>query len=233
MNLKKWLLAAAISTFSATVMAQGWFNGNGRVYLSLTVANGQTYNLAPNQFNYNDSTGWYREDGLHIRNNSVYVVGEIPVETSTLGGYNFNSFYFFSAPNYGKIVAAVLRIPTYTVATNAELSLYDVGTAENIVQIGNAEGSSVGKSIFDDLGSGQLLGQAPTIGIMDYSPIQVVFNSVGLDYLNSFSPSSVIGIGASFTHFDITPVPEPSTYAMMLAGLGLLGLVRCRKQQQA
>lgn len=30
-----------------------------------------------------------------------------------------------------------------------------------------------------------------------------------------------------------TPIPEPETYAMMLAGLGLLGLARRRRQAQA
>jgi len=40
-------------------------------------------------------------------------------------------------------------------------------------------------------------------------------------------------IAMTVTQVPVTPVPEPETYAMMLAGLGLLGLVRRRKQQQA
>ena len=35
------------------------------------------------------------------------------------------------------------------------------------------------------------------------------------------------------TQFDVTPVPEPETYAMMLAGLGLLGFVARRRKQSA
>jgi len=31
----------------------------------------------------------------------------------------------------------------------------------------------------------------------------------------------------------LTPVPEPSTYAMMIAGIGLLGFMARRRQRQA
>ena len=37
---------------------------------------------------------------------------------------------------------------------------------------------------------------------------------------------------ADFAHV-MVPVPEPETYAMMLAGLGLLGLAQRRRKQQA
>ena len=35
------------------------------------------------------------------------------------------------------------------------------------------------------------------------------------------------------TDYTLAPVPEPETYAMLLAGLGLLGLARRRKQAVA
>jgi hypothetical protein len=34
------------------------------------------------------------------------------------------------------------------------------------------------------------------------------------------------------TQITITPVPEPETYAMFLAGLGLMGAVARRRKQQ-
>jgi hypothetical protein len=37
----------------------------------------------------------------------------------------------------------------------------------------------------------------------------------------------------TYASTNVAPVPEPETYAMMLAGLGLLGLVRRRKQKAA
>ena len=51
-----------------------------------------------------------------------------------------------------------------------------------------------------------------------------------------FIDDSSTGAGMAYDHFDFTtaPVPEPETYAMMLAGLGLLGVAaRRRKQRQA
>lgn len=43
------------------------------------------------------------------------------------------------------------------------------------------------------------------------------------------------GVGASFqiyTNPAVNPIPEPETYAMMLAGLGLMGLVARRRKQK-
>ncbi len=51
-----------------------------------------------------------------------------------------------------------------------------------------------------------------------------------------FIDDSSTGAGFAYDGFNFTsaaPVPEPETYAMMLAGLGLLGLARRRKQKQS
>jgi hypothetical protein len=65
------------------------------------------------------------------------------------------------------------------------------------------------------------------------------------DITNSYSRGNVFGLLGyqSFPDYDFTfrtyayentaPIPEPETYAMMLAGLGLLGLARRRKQKAA
>lgn len=51
---------------------------------------------------------------------------------------------------------------------------------------------------------------------------------------NSWIPTPSIGpVDFGFrTYVDVAPVPEPETYAMMLAGLGLLGFVARRRKQQ-
>ena len=38
------------------------------------------------------------------------------------------------------------------------------------------------------------------------------------------------GMAAYAVQMDVTPVPEPETYALMLAGLGLLGLIARRRK---
>jgi len=55
-----------------------------------------------------------------------------------------------------------------------------------------------------------------------------VLTFVAFDALNNASTTS-----STLTLSDVAPVPEPETYAMMLAGLGLLGFMRRRKQLPA
>ena len=52
--------------------------------------------------------------------------------------------------------------------------------------------------------------------------------------INIFDDLSPFGSGKGYVGVFAIPVPEPETYAMMLAGLGLMGFVaRRRKQKEA
>jgi len=42
----------------------------------------------------------------------------------------------------------------------------------------------------------------------------------------------VDGDGGTFNSFRVTPVPEPESYAMLLAGLGLVGTIAIRRRNQ-
>jgi choice-of-anchor C domain-containing protein len=48
----------------------------------------------------------------------------------------------------------------------------------------------------------------------------------------SFTSTTDGNAGIALDNITITPVPEPETYAMMLAGLGLLGVVARRRKQK-
>jgi hypothetical protein len=50
-------------------------------------------------------------------------------------------------------------------------------------------------------------------------------------YAYTFTGTYTIGEATGSATFNITPVPEPETYAMMLAGLGLLGFMARRRKQ--
>ena len=59
----------------------------------------------------------------------------------------------------------------------------------------------------------------------------VRFQGVGADKILSLTFSNVPAVNAfEVTNFTITPVPEPETYALMLAGLGAVGFVARRRK---
>ena len=43
---------------------------------------------------------------------------------------------------------------------------------------------------------------------------------------------NVAGFGAAFAQYTVTAVPEPETYAMLLAGLGLMGTIARRRKNK-
>lgn len=57
--------------------------------------------------------------------------------------------------------------------------------------------------------------------------------TAGSDYWVTVDGSSNGASGEYRLDFSLAPVPEPETYAMLLAGLGLLGVVARRRKQQA
>jgi hypothetical protein len=69
------------------------------------------------------------------------------------------------------------------------------------------------------------------MGMASYAGSGLTQSHPRIQNLNGYSS---IQAGASFQIYDnagVTPVPEPETYAMMLAGLGLLGVVARRRKQ--
>ncbi len=85
------------------------------------------------------------------------------------------------------------------------------------------------------LGSGSFMATAATSGTTLDSDAISLANS----WLNTLTGSSggyTLTVLASATHQDqmmATPVPEPETYMMLLAGLGLMGFVARRRRQGA
>ena len=63
------------------------------------------------------------------------------------------------------------------------------------------------------------------------------FDTLSANFANTAQVALSLPVGYSFAsasgHFLSAPVPEPETYAMILAGLGLLGFVARRRKQQA
>ena len=62
----------------------------------------------------------------------------------------------------------------------------------------------------------------------------VQFSSTATDKITSLTFTNTPSVDAfEVANFNVTPVPEPETYALMLAGLGALGALQRRRNQKA
>ena len=103
----------------------------------------------------------------------------------------------------------------------------DFSTAVNslsFVTSGWNPGDHVDANVYDGI---TLLGTVSqsSNGLVDLS----AFSHVTSIYLDDSST----GAGFGYDHFIFAPVPEPETYAMLLAGLGLLGFMARRRKESA
>lgn len=131
-------------------------------------------------------------------------------------------------------------------------ALFDVSTPFEELGAGYEIGSLAGQGIFSDLGSGQNFGMT-TVSLADNGKfVEITLNASALAALNA--SSGVFAVGGALTTLDalvnqeslfasaflhtvgpnvpqlvISNVPEPSTTALWIAGLGLLGLAARRR----
>lgn len=57
------------------------------------------------------------------------------------------------------------------------------------------------------------------------------FSNLAAGTYQMAASGSVTGFGAAFAQYTVTAVPEPDTYAMLLAGLGLMGTIARRRKK--
>lgn len=146
-----------------------------------------------------------------------------------------------SAATFGAGAQTILANPIYGSSFNNIL----VGTIQ-ITSPSNLAGSmfaatgidygpftlSLGTVTFSSATVGSLLGD------LDASAAGFSFANVAAGFYNVIASGSISGgavpnmafIGANYT---ITPVPEPESFAMLLAGLGLMGAIALRRNKSA
>lgn len=103
--------------------------------------------------------------------------------------------------------------------------LFTAGASPGSLPGGNAVGFT-SDAAFDS--------NSNTLGINggEWAAFSITGSSGSLDFLSGMHVRSLVN-GQSEGFVTITPVPEPSTYALMLAGLGIVGFVARRRRQDA
>lgn len=167
---------------------------------------------AGNFFVATSSSGWWDEEGTHDESNRNYMVG--------VEGRNHNNFFTFDLSSVaGSVLSAALRLNSFTVIGSPSYSLFDITSSLSDVR---ASGNNLG--IYRDLMSGANYGSFSYSSADSNEFRSITLNNTGISALNS-ALGGEFGIGGS-----VAPIPEPETYAMLLAGLSLIGWAAHRRE---
>ncbi|UCV24682.1 PEP-CTERM sorting domain-containing protein [Ferribacterium limneticum] len=112
----------------------------------------------------------------------------------------------------------------YTAGTDSEVPVYAIGTqiGQAFSQHGQGGLSAAYGSLVGQIGNGSFF----KIGT-SYSGTATAAGILNLYYFDSINSDNTGSISAH-----VSAVPEPETYAMLLAGLGLLGGIYRRRKQK-
>lgn len=225
--------------------------GAGALFAVSAHATILTFDLSPAVPNYGDIPGAYG-DNVNAASDSVgsYFMGNgytpnitteyrtWQISTNTVV-YNNLDFWDF---NYGDLVNVAFGVSSAN--HFAEITLVpEPGWAIRLNSFDLA-----GYSRIDHPNSQvRIMDAANETVLIDYSPVTVLGAGGITGTHSTFTPNLTYGnaisirfgyndwnIGIDNINFDqVTVVPEPETYAMLLAGLGLLGFMAYRKSQNA
>lgn len=134
--------------------------------------------------------------------------------TATNAGAFENLYTFTLAPNNGTLLNTTAYITGSKASLVSTIQLYDAAYASVTSLVGHtaiysATGATVGKM---------------NVSTLDLSPLRA-----------NHAYTLVVkgaGSGTYFTNISLAPVPEPETYAMLLAGLGMVGFVTARRRKK-
>jgi hypothetical protein len=231
MNLRKKLSCAlpiiGIS-LSGSAMADLYVYGfshfsNSANGLNITTNNGDFF--VP----ISDS-GWRDGNFFHEKSNSNFFVGHISDDVPNRG--EFNNFFTFDLSGIsGTITTASLNLYTYEAAgSSINYQLFDITSP-----LSDVHAAGTNASVYNDLMTGISYGSFIYNSSDSNQFHSILLNSDGILALNS-AIGGEFGIGGAIMggiESPPLPIPEPQTYAMWLAGLGLLGFLGYRRKTKA
>ena len=223
------LFAATISTASAAYAApDNFIFGTTPAGVQALILNGTTTIEA-------SAKGWLREDGSHNPNNN-YIVGYC----ANCGGYMYNNYFTFDLSNIDfAITSAVLSVGNgfdYYGGDLSTYSLFDVDSSILSLGVPRIPGDASGITIFNDLQSGSLFGSRSITSVVANSQVDTTLNGSALAALNAavggdFAIGGTLRPGREIPGVPTGGVPEPATWALMIAGFGLAGTMLRRERR--
>ncbi|WP_293008664.1 PEP-CTERM sorting domain-containing protein [Nitrosomonas sp.] len=175
-------------------------------------------------------SGWWTSS-KHETQNKNYIAGTCFPSCSTTD--NHNNFFTFDFSDISEtITSASLTLFTYSIAgRSVDYQLFDITSA-----LSEVRATGTNPSVYNDLMTGV------SYGSFIYNPSDrfqfrsILLNADGILALNS-AIGGEFGIGGTVASgidgIPLPPIPEPETYAMWLAGLGLLGFLGYRRRIKA
>jgi hypothetical protein len=127
------------------------------------------------------------------------------------------------------VTSLTLTLNTFYADTAGEFKLWDyLGDIADLPK--DTAPGAAGVAIYDDLGSGKIYGSFAYQVTDSYLYRTITLSPDAIIDLNAAidNDDDLWAIGGSFE--PTAPIPEPETYALMLAGLGLVGWMAKRRK---
>ncbi|OQW41790.1 MAG: hypothetical protein A4S08_12100 [Proteobacteria bacterium SG_bin4] len=216
-------LSAVSSSASAGLSDHSfaWTHGIGSAQL---VLNGSTTLTATNR-------GWVDDLGTNNFGGATgnYIVGTCGSSDSCFGSDRYaNNYFAFDIDGISGTTSAVLNLYQPAVGENGGADGGFLSQSSSLLYTlfdvsGNPLTDS-GLGIFGDLASGISYGSFVVDSSSNGTIVSIALNAAAVSAINGGSDTFFIG-------GTISPVPEPATYGMLLAGLGMLGFMVRRRNQ--